>query len=198
MPTSAKIISQKICLVGDFGVGKTSLIRQFVDRQFSDTYLSTVGVKISRKVVSILDSLDNLPENNLPENNLPENHLPEKTKQIQLIVWDIEGSTRFQAIAPSYLQGSKGALIVADVTRDSSLDNLKTHVQLFQSINPKSSLLIALNKVDLLENNIRNDLIKSISVQFAELNISIHLTSAKTGEGVDHIFQTLASQILSN
>jgi small GTP-binding protein len=181
MHSSPKIISQKICLIGDFGVGKTSLIRQFVDRQFSDTYLSTVGVKISRKVVSILDSLDNLPK---------------KIKQIQLIVWDIEGSTRFQAIAPSYLQGAKGALIVADVTRDSSIENLKTHVQLFQSINPKSSLLIALNKVDLLENNVRNNLIKSISVQFSDLKISIHLTSAKTGEGVNDIFQTLASHML--
>ncbi len=181
MHSSSKIISQKICLIGDFGVGKTSLIRQFVDRQFSDTYLSTVGVKISRKVVSILDPLDNLSE---------------EPKQIQLIVWDIEGSTRFQAIAPSYLQGSKGALIVADVTRDSSIQNLETHVKLFQSINPKSSLLIALNKVDLLENNARDTLIKSISAQFAELKISIHLTSAKTGEGVDDIFQTLASQML--
>ena len=183
MHSPSKMISQKICLIGDFGVGKTSLIRQFVDRQFSDTYLSTVGVKISRKVVSILDSLGNLPES---------------IKQVQLIVWDIEGSTRFQAIAPSYLQGAKGALIVADVTRDSSIENLKTHVQLFQSINPKSSLLIALNKVDLLEKSARDHLIKSISGQFADLNISIHLTSAKTGEGVDNIFQTLAGQMLSN
>lgn len=53
MHSPTKVISQKICLIGDFGVGKTSLIRQFVDRQFSDKYLSTVGVKISRKLVSI-------------------------------------------------------------------------------------------------------------------------------------------------
>jgi GTPase SAR1 family protein len=64
------IISQKICLIGDFGVGKTSLIRRFVDRQFSDKYLSTVGVKISRKLVAI--NSQNTPQ-----------------KKIQLLIWDI-------------------------------------------------------------------------------------------------------------
>ena len=61
MHSSAKVVSQKICLIGDFGVGKTSLIRQFVDRQFSDKYLSTVGVKISRKLVSMNNLSDNTP-----------------------------------------------------------------------------------------------------------------------------------------
>lgn len=73
MQSAPKVISQKVCLVGDFGVGKTSLIRQFVDRQFSDQYLSTVGVKISRKLVAIPDATQEI-------------------QQLQLIVWDIEGS----------------------------------------------------------------------------------------------------------
>jgi small GTP-binding protein len=177
MHSPAKVVSQKICLIGDFGVGKTSLIRQFVDRQFSDKYLSTVGVKISRKLVSIDNS-------------------QAEPKQLQLIVWDIEGSTRFKAIAPSYLQGAKGVIIVGDVTRQSSIQSLKDHVQLFQSVNPKSSLIIALNKVDLIESNEREHLLKSIPNEFDNLNVSIHITSAKTGEGVDETFQKLASQML--
>jgi small GTP-binding protein len=181
MHSPAKVVSQKICLIGDFGVGKTSLIRQFVDRQFSDKYLSTVGVKISRKLVSISSSANNSPA---------------ELKQLQLIVWDIEGSTRFKAIAPSYLQGAKGAIIVGDVTRQSSIQSIKDHVQLFQSINSKSSLVIALNKVDLIESNEREHLWQSISNEFANLSISIHITSAKTGEGVDETFQKLASQML--
>ena len=92
------MISKKICMVGDFSVGKTSLIRRFVDRQFSDKYLSTVGVKISRKAVEL------------------EGGEGDK-KTIQLLIWDIEGQTKFKAIAPSYLQGSKGVIIVADVSR---------------------------------------------------------------------------------
>ncbi len=181
MHSPPKIVSQKICLIGDFGVGKTSLIRQFVDRQFSDKYLSTVGVKISRKLVSI----DNCANNSQAE-----------LKQLQLIVWDIEGSTRFKAIAPSYLQGAKGGIIVGDVTRQSSMQSLKDHVQLFQSVNPKASLIIALNKVDLIESNEREHLLQSIPTEFANLNVSIYITSAKTGEGVDEAFQKLASQML--
>ena len=175
MQSAPKVISQKVCLVGDFGVGKTSLIRQFVDRQFSDQYLSTVGVKISRKLVSIPDNTQ---------------------AQLQLIVWDIEGSTRFKAIAPTYLQGAKGAVIVADVTRESSIQNLEDHVQLFRSVCPKSSLIMALNKIDLMEDNERDEIFQEISTKFSSLKIPVYATSAKTGENVDKIFQTLATQML--
>jgi len=185
MHSPPKVISQKMCLVGDFGVGKTSLIRQFVDRQFSDKYLSTVGVKISRKLVSISDSASDVA-----------NTSPEELKQLQLIIWDIEGSTRFKGITPSYLQGAKGALIVGDITRQSSMQNLKEHVQLFQSINPRSQVIIALNKVDLVTVQKRDTLFQALLMEFAKLKISVHITSAKTGEGVDEIFQNLAHQIL--
>jgi small GTP-binding protein len=181
MHSPAKIISQKICLIGDFGVGKTSLIRQFVDRQFSDKYLSTVGVKISRKLVTI-DQINN--------NSQTETH------KLQLMIWDIEGSTRFKSISPSYLQGAKGALIVGDVTRETSIQNLREHVQLFQSINAKSSLIIALNKVDLIEKNEKEQILQSINLEFLSLNIPVQITSAKTGEGVDETFQKLAHQML--
>ncbi len=181
MHSPAKTVSQKICLIGDFGVGKTSLIRQFVDRQFSDQYLSTVGVKISRKLVSIAGVINN------PQ---------EEVAQLQLIIWDIEGSTRFKAIAPNYLQGAKGAIIVGDVTRQSSMQNLKDHVKLFQSVNPKSSLIIALNKVDLIEVYEKENLLQSISIEFSRLNVYINVTSAKTGEGVNETFQKLAYQML--
>jgi small GTP-binding protein len=177
MQSVPKVISQKVCLVGDFGVGKTSLIRQFVDRQFSDQYLSTVGVKISRKLVSVTEST-------------------QEFKQLQLIVWDIEGSTRFKAIAPTYLQGAKGAIIVADVTRQSSIQNLDDHLQLFRSVCPMSSLIIALNKIDLMEKSERDDIFQAISTNFSNLKISVYATSAKSGENVDQIFQSLTTQML--
>ena len=80
-------ISKKICLVGDFSVGKTSLIRRFVDRQFSDQYLSTVCVKISKKLIDATSL-----------------KLPEGDK-FQLMVWDIEGRTDYKPIDVSYLRG---------------------------------------------------------------------------------------------
>ncbi|OIP77065.1 MAG: GTP-binding protein [Oscillatoriales cyanobacterium CG2_30_44_21] len=180
-----KITSQKMCLIGDFGVGKTSLIRQFVDRQFSDQYLSTVGVKISRKIVCT----DKNPQQNSIE-------LSQNIKQLQLVIWDIEGSTRFKAIAPSYLQGARGALIVGDVTRSSSLENLKNHIQLFQSVNPKSCAIVALNKIDLIDPHEQERLLQSIVTELSDIKISIYMTSAKSGVGVGSMFQTLAQQIL--
>ena len=86
-------ISKKICMVGDFGVGKTSLIRRFVERQFNDKYLSTVGVKISRKTVELAE-------------------VKQQDKlSVQLLIWDIEGHTKFKAIAPTYLQVAAGAVL---------------------------------------------------------------------------------------
>ncbi|NUN64175.1 GTP-binding protein [Pseudanabaena biceps] len=180
----SKVISQKICLIGDFSVGKTSLIRQFVDCQFSDKYLSTVGVKISRKLV-VIDEDKNTNQQKNQQNN----------QQLQLVIWDIEGSNRFQGISPSYLQGAKGALIVGDVTRASSIENLKDHISLFQTISPKSSLIIALNKIDLLDQQDQISLFQSITTEFKSL-ISVYMTSAKTGQGVSQIFQSLAKHIL--
>ena len=66
------VISQKVCLIGDFAVGKTSLIRRFVDRQFKDSYLSSVGVKISRKLIELV-AKD-----------------PQKNINLQLLIWDVD------------------------------------------------------------------------------------------------------------
>jgi small GTP-binding protein len=167
------LISKKICLVGDFGVGKTSLIRQFVDRQFSDRYLSTVGVKISRKLMES------------PESE------PQSPQGTQLLIWDIEGSNKFKGIAPSYFQGARGAVIVGDVTRPETLTNINEFITSFLAVNPKSSLVIALNKSDLIEVEYLEKLQQTY--QFNQPSVlATYLTSAKTGNNVDEIFQILA------
>jgi 50S ribosomal subunit-associated GTPase HflX len=94
------------------------------------------------------------------------------------------------------LQGAKGAVIIADVTRESSIQNLEDHVQLFRSVCPKSSLIMALNKIDLMEDNERDEIFQEISTKFSSLKIPVYATSAKTGENVDKIFQSLATQML--
>lgn len=171
------MISKKICMVGDFSVGKTSLIRRFVDRQFSDKYLSTVGVKISRKAVEL------------------EGGEGDK-KTIQLLIWDIEGQTKFKAIAPSYLQGSKGVIIVADVSRQETIESLPNHINLFLSVNPKGWMIIALNKSDLVEEEKLEKLLQSNQFEEQERVITVYSTSAKTGDNVDLIFQDLSSKIM--
>ncbi|SKB15224.1 conserved hypothetical protein [Planktothrix sp. PCC 11201] len=174
------MISKKICLVGDFGVGKTSLIRRFVDRQFSDQYLSTVGVKISRKIVDLTEFTS------------------EKTGSVQLLIWDIEGHTKFKAIAPSYLQGASGVVIVADVTRQETVERLPEHINLFLSVNPKGSIVIAFNKIDLIDATELEHLIKITPdlKQYGQI-LSSYKTSAKTGDDVDTIFYELSQKFIS-
>lgn len=171
------MISKKICLVGDFNVGKTSLIRRFVDRQFSDQYLSTVGVKISRKIVEL------------------EAVAEKKNLSVQLLIWDLEGSTKFKAIAPTYLQGSKGAIIVGDLTRPETFEHIQDHIQSFSSINPKGQIVIALNKFDLVDQAKLEKLIASYKPSSQQVT-AIYRTSAKTGKDVDAIFQTLTAKIM--
>lgn len=164
------VISKKLCIIGDFGVGKTSLIRRYVDRQFSDQYLSTVGVKISRKQID---------------------HPP-----LQLLIWDIEGSTKFKAIAPTYLQGAKGAIIVADVSRSETIDHLPHHIDSFLTVEPRSFVAVALNKADLLKAEQVSELIQSVQRLNQSQVIVIQATSAKTGESVDRVFESLAPYLI--
>ncbi len=166
------MISKKICLVGDFGVGKTSLIRRFVEQQFSDQYLSTVGVKISRKT---LESVN-----------------------LQMLIWDLEGHTKFKAIAPTYLQGGSGAVIVADVTRQETVERITDHIKLFLSVNPKGSIVLALNKSDLVEDEKLTKLTHLVQLQYSEQVLGVYQTSAKTGLYVDEIFNKLGQSIMSS
>lgn len=166
-------------MVGDFGVGKTSLIRRFVERQFSDQYLSTVGVKISKKTIE-LQGVEQKPDLNL-----------------QMLIWDLEGHTKFKAIAPSYLQGGSGALVVADVTRPETIERLPEHINLFLSINPKGLIIMALNKSDLVDEEKLEKLEQLVENLKQERVIAVYQTSAKTGLHVDEIFHKLAYQIIA-
>ncbi|MEH1939537.1 MAG: Rab family GTPase [Nostoc sp.] len=171
-------ISKKICLFGDFGVGKTSLIRQFVECQFSDEYLSTVGVKISRKLVSVSDK------------NLL------SAQDLQLIIWDIEGSNKFKAVAKSYFQGSKGAVIVADVTQAETLHHIQEHIQTFLAVNPNSYIVVALNKSDMIAGEYLEKIRQMYQFSDRANILDTYITSAKTGNNVDKIFQALANRLI--
>lgn len=176
------VISKKICLIGDFGVGKTSLIRRFVDRQFSDRYLSTVGVKISRKMVE-------LPNKASPNQD-------DAITQLQLMIWDVEGKTQFKAIAPSYLQGAKGGIIVADASRPKTVISLAEHANLFQSVNKGGRLILAINKTDLVS---REELMKLVQIArqgCKDKVFAAYATSAKTGAYVDDMFEKLSLSLI--
>lgn len=169
------IITKKICLLGDFNVGKTSLVRRFVEDKFSDRYLSTVGVKVSRKSVEIVTDTD--------------------VDRVNLLIWDLEGNTKFKSITPSYLKGASGSIIVADLTRIDTFKNLNQHIKLFIEVNPQGVIIIALNKADLMPQEKLNKLIENYNSYNREQVVGIYTTSAKTGDNVAKMFDELATVV---
>lgn len=166
-------IAKKVCLIGDFNVGKTSLIRRFVENKFSDRYLTTIGVKISRKSLVV-----------------------ESKGQVNLLIWDIEGRTKEKSISTSYMEGAHGAIIVGDLSRIDTLEQIDKHLESFQQINPQGKTAIALNKSDLLTAEELNRLIEIYSFGDREQVLQTRSTSAKTGAAVEQIFQQLASSLI--
>jgi len=120
------MIRKKILLLGDFAVGKTSLIQRYVDKSFSDTYLTTIGVKISKKLLCI----ENI--------------------ECELLIWDIEGATPAKHIPHSYYKGASGAIFVCDANRTETIKGLDEHIKTFMMLNQGSKYVIAYNKIDLL------------------------------------------------
>lgn len=165
------IVQKKICLLGDFGVGKTSLVRRFVEDRFDDKYLTTIGVKISRKIIQ------------------------RPYGSMNLLVWDLAGSTGFDSFTnPSYMQGTAGAIIVCDITRRETLTIVAEYARQSRIINPKIKLVFVCNKMDIETNRvIADEDLREVSSTFGDG--TYFFSSAKTGENVDDVFFSLAEKI---
>ena len=168
------MISRKIVLIGDFATGKTSLIRRFVDNQFSDTYLSTIGVKISKKIIQ----LDNTT--------------------LQGMIWDIEGGTETKPVNKTYLIGAHSAILVADGTRYETLEHIAMYRALLHKNNAKIPLVLVINKCDCLSDEARHAMTEKAKTMYGDGIKNIFLTSAKTGEGVEEMFLTIASEMVGS
>ena len=162
------MIQKKICMLGGFAVGKTSLVSRFVSSIFSDTYLTTIGVKIERKAVVI-----------------------ERTT-INIVIWDIAGEDEFQTVQRSYLRGSSGYLLVADGTRASTFDTACDLQKKAEEEVGRVPFILALNKLDLAAEWQVNP---AAYAKLADQGWTITRTSAKTGAGVEETFQTLARRM---
>lgn len=161
-------IQKKICLMGDFAVGKTSLVRRFVENRFDDKYLSSIGVKISRKTL-LFDSY-----------------------RLNLLIWDLAGTDNIPVIESGYMRGAAGAILVCDLTRPETLDTFQRLAEQFRTQNPKAILVGVGNKADLPDcHRLGENELKQVGQQIGCLNTFI--TSAKTGQQVEETFQTLAN-----
>ncbi|RUT09116.1 GTP-binding protein [Dulcicalothrix desertica PCC 7102] len=163
------MLQKKVCMVGSFATGKTSLIARFVHSIFSEKYQTTVGVKIDKKTVNYND------------------------KELNLILWDLYGEDEFQKVRMSYLRGSSAYLLVVDGTRRSTLEkafNLQVKVE--ETIG-KVPFILVMNKSDLSDEwEIDIDEINDLT----QRGWNIVKTSAKTGRGVEEVFQTITKKML--
>lgn len=164
------MIQKKICLLGASSVGKTSLVKKFVEGIFNEKYLTSIGVKVDKKVVSV------------------------KKQEVQLMLWDIEGYDRYNVFQDKYLRGAAGYIIVVDQTRKNSLlEGMDIH-SLVRKISNVPAIL-AINKSDLQANWLLED--DQIN-QYLELFDFQFNTSAKTGNNVEEVFQAIAELTLKD
>jgi small GTP-binding protein len=160
------MIQRKICLLGGFAVGKSSLVRRFVHSIYTGEYHTTIGVKVEKKVVVV------------------------NGDAVSLVLWDIYGEDDLQKIRMAYLRGTSGYLLVVDGTRPETLVMAtRLHAKVVSEFGALPFVLV-LNKADLMEQWALDyqqlDVLSSRSV------MTIH-TSALTGESVEAAFQSLAN-----
>ena len=170
--------SKKILLLGDPSVGKTSLIKKFVYDKFDDNYISTLGTKVTHKQVFIDD----------PEK--------EVKYQINFLIWDMMGQKEYRLFHSVAYQGAMGAIIVSDITRHETLDNIPDWI---------SSLFKVTGDIPLVLIGNKNDLLSKKQFEFLDLkvsgdlfNASVFLTSAKTGLNVEKAFLALGEGIIQH
>ena len=164
--------TKKICLLGDFAIGKTSLTARFVRQTFSEKYLTTVGVKIDSKVVEVSDK-----------------------EQVKLVIWDIAGNDTFTSVNENYLRGTAGVFLVADGCRKNTLSGAMNLRRMVQDVVGECPMVFAVNKVDLISDW---EVDQTDITQLRDSGITVYKTSAKTGENVEAAFQQLASLLMES
>ncbi len=166
--------SFKIIIIGPAAVGKSSLIRRFVENKFTLQYKFTIGVDFMTKIIEY-----------------------EPNKSARLTLWDIGGQDRFKMLRRNFYDGANGALVVFDLSRAQTFSKIKEWISdMHKLINIKIPFVILGNKVDLLT-EIGEVIDQNESYQYAEKNDSVYIeTSAKIGNNIEKAFVELTQRIV--
>ena len=122
--TSYQINKQKLILIGDVAVGKTSIINSFLGQKFSDEYEPSIGVDFFSKTIKYKD------------------------KAIKLQIWDSAGQEKFKSLIPNYIRGASLVILVYDISNKKSFDNLNSWIE-FINTYENTNIVICGNKIDL-------------------------------------------------
>ena len=164
------VIQKKVCMLGAPGVGKTSLVRRYVESIFSDEYLSTIGAKIDRKVVEV------------------------GSQSVSLMLLDLQGEERYQWVRMQYLRGAAGYFLVVDGTRKPTLEIALGLQQNAEGRAGKIPFILILNKADVTD---QWQILGEDIAPLQKAGWTVFKTSAKTGEAVDDTFRLLAQRMLA-
>ena len=164
--TPPEDLSKKICMVGAYNVGKTSLVQRFVKSEFDEKYQTTVGVKVDKKVVML------------------------KGQKITLMLWDLAGQDTATQVRMSHLRGASAYILVVDGTRAETLSIAKDlQIKVVEAIGSVPFVLVV-NKCDLKPRwEIRQE-------ELLAYGWRVFLSSAKTGEAVEEFFLATAESTL--
>lgn len=160
-------IKKKIILTGSFGVGKTSLFSRFIYSEFDEKYLTTIGVKVDKKTINIDDET-----------------------RLNIMLWDIAGEVAQDKVPLSYFLGTSGIIYVFDLTRPMTYNNILSDIDYLKNILPEATIKIIGNKKDLVTAAHIESVISSLPV---ECDMT---TSAKTGENVEQLFQSMGEALM--
>lgn len=160
-------MNKKVILIGHFGVGKSSLVKRFVHSQFSEEYITTIGVKIDKKSVTV------------------------NGVTVNLLIWDIAGEDSQKKVPKSYQLGAHGALYVFDLSRPATYENIEQEIIHLQELIPGIPVQILANKRDLVREEVLRTVLEKVKPYLALP------TSAKTGDHVDEAFEKLTQLMIA-
>ncbi|MBY8996524.1 MAG: GTP-binding protein [Candidatus Thorarchaeota archaeon] len=165
----------RMVLLGEAGVGKTSLVRRYTENAFDEEYKQTIGTTFATKDINVTGSDGTV-------------------RMVRLNVWDMGGQSTYRELRRQFMKGASAAIVVYDVTRPETFMAMNNWFESFREVCPASPVLISANKVDLLDKRMVPHepgmmLRDWFQAEYFE-------TSAKTGDAVDNVFTRIAEIVL--
>lgn len=170
-PEGKEVERYKVILLGDAGVGKTSLCRRYTENTFDFKMNPTIGSSHIRTRVNV------------------------EGRSVELMIWDTAGQEQFASLVPLYSRNTDVCLVVASVVNSDSCNHIMTWIKRINDSGVYPSIVVAINKVDLVEDQPPS--IDEIRKKYTQGIDYIFLTSARTGSGIEQLFQQVASDAIN-